>query len=409
MALPGGERSHWERMRNDPAEDSCEAWFSQDLLAPLHAAHAARRLQGLPTHDALMISPDLPPPRVMVDRLVEASVKPGAHRYSSSRGIRKLREAFQRKYERAFGVRLDPDDEVCVALGTKDALLQTLRAVTHPGDEVLVGTPLYPAYRSIFQALGLRWRTFEVSSGAEENLRRILEVLSTARVLLLNFPNNPTGVVANLDFYAALGRALHERDILVVNDFAYGELGFSGAPVSLLSCQELRSKAVEIYSLSKAYRVPGWRVAALVGMPAVVRSVQRLKSHLDYGLFTPLQMAAAAGLAADVACVREACEVFQRRAALWSEGLSLAGWRVRPPLAGACVWAEAPRTLVGVGTVGGATSLLGRCGVLGMPGELFGSEWSNYMRFACVSPEAEIRTALAALCQNAGEGGPSPG
>lgn len=383
-----------------PTEFRGETWYSDDLLAPLHAAHAARRAAGLPTHDALMISPDLPPPRVMVDRLVEAAVKPGAHRYSSSRGVRKLREAFQRKYDRAFGVALDIDDEVCVALGTKDALLQTLRAVTSAGDEVLVGTPLYPAYRSIFQALGLRWRTFEVSADADRNLREIRDQLSTAKVLLLNFPNNPTGIVAQPDFYTNLGAALAEHDILVVNDFAYGELGFFGAPVSALSCAALRTKTVEIYSLSKAYRVPGWRVAALVGASAVVRQVQRLKSHLDYGLFTPLQMAAAAGLGADARCVREACDVFQRRAALWSEGLSLAGWRVCAPRAGACVWAEAPRALLGVGTVAGATSFLARHGVLGMPGELFGSEWSNYMRFACVSPEAEIRTALTALCQS---------
>lgn len=344
-------------------------------------------------YDFSMINPDLSPPRFILDKLVENSIKASNHKYSASKGIKKIREAFAYKYERRFNVKLDPAN-ICACFGTKDAITQTLMACLAPNQNVLVAAPTYVAYNSSIKYCRLNPYYFEISPDQNQTLQNIKSALSQHPIhaIILNFPNNPTGLCVDRDFYKKLSQICDQ--ILVINDFVYGEMGFKQTPFSALAVPELN--AVETYSLSKAYSVPGWRVAGLLGNPRVVEKVSRLKSHLDYGLFTPLQIAASAALTANDDLVKANLEIYKRRALKLSEGLKRLGWSCEMPEAGACLWTTIPQKIT-LNSYQYALKLLDDLGIIALPGEVFGASYHRQMRFALVLSEEQINEVLEKL------------
>lgn len=372
-------------------------WLKDDPLRDLNALKLERLARGSPLVDLSMINPDLAPPRFLLDKLLEATVKAQNHRYAVSRGIRKLREAFVTKYGRRFGVELDPEREVCVTLGTKDALVSVLRCLGSAGDSVAVAEPTYPAHISAIELAGLEPRLFELGSDDGETARDLARVLrqSGARVVLLNLPNNPTGKFLSPLALESVCRCARDFGAIVVNDFVYGEMVYGGARApSVLSVPSGKGSTVEVYSLSKAYSVPGWRVGALVGPAEIVHQVSRLKSHSDYGVFLPLQIAAAAGLAVSDDLVSPLTRQYEYRARVLGEGLKRLGWSVESPQAGASVWAEIPERGRSVGSSVYVRHLIEEAGVFAVPGLVFGQRWDRFVRFALVHGEERLREAL---------------
>lgn len=370
-------------------------WLQEDYLAELREIRAARVERGEPLFDLSMINPDLPPPRLLVDKLLEASNKMENHRYAVARGIRKLREAFAGRYHSKFGVELDPDREVCVTMGTKDGLADALRGLCAPGERVLIGAPSYPAHLSAARLAQLTLSFFSITKDEGAMLGSIEAQLKrgNVRAVVLNFPNNPTGIAVSAAFYEKLFGMLEGADTLVINDFVYGEMGFSGhLPVSLLKVAPRSSQVLETLSMSKAFNIPGWRVGAVLGNAEAVHALSRLKAHIDYGIFLPLQSAAAAGLQAKEDLVGPTVLQYEIRARRVVQALDRCGWKVQMPSSGASVWAELPDHVVDGATA--ARTLLQRVGVLTMPGSLFGREFSRWVRFAMVQSEERLREAL---------------
>jgi alanine-synthesizing transaminase len=388
-------------------EQPLEQLLGHDHLQSLKALQHSLLLEGHPVCDLSMVNPDLAPPRVVLDRLLESVTKPANHRYAVSRGIRRLREAFSAKYAKRFGIELDPETEVCVCLGSKDATFQTLRALIKAGENVVVGAPSYPAHISAVSLVGGNYVPWTYSSEPTEAATALEGVLrsSNARVVVLNLPANPTGVVVGADWWRAIAEVCRRFDAIIVNDFVYGEMCFSGeSAASALTAREYGARCVEVYSLSKAYNVPGWRVGAILGDPEVVKAVARLKSHSDYGLFLPLQYAATVALTASEDLVRSTVNAYQRRLRVLSTGLRSLGWEVLEPKAGASIWCRYPRYLAQhveaakePASVKVAELLLREAGVLVTPGIVFGSEFDEFVRFAAVAPEERIRDVVSAL------------
>jgi alanine-synthesizing transaminase len=372
------------------------SWLQEDKLGELQRLKEQLLSEGRQLFDLSMINPDLAPARVLVDKLVEASLKPYNHRYSVSRGIRRLREAFASKYQAKFAVELDPDSEVCVTMGAKDAMLDALLSLASPGQHILLGTPTYPAHLSAARLAGLSPVFFEVSSDENAMLIAIESALKAQpiAVLALNFPNNPTGHYVSADFYRKLGAIAVGSNVFILNDFTYGEMGFAPGVSSLLAADGARERCAEIYSLSKAYSIPGWRVAALVGSARLIRQVAKLKSHIDYGVFLPLQMAASYALSTKEDLVKPLVAQYNNRCSTLSTGLRSNGWTVQEPRSGACVWAKAPRDLSSQGSLELCRNLLRDCGILAMPGLLFGEQCDEYVRFAAVVSEEYIREVV---------------
>ncbi len=375
------------------------SWLQEDKLSELQKIKQDIISRGGELFDVSMINPDIAPQRVLLDKLVEASLKPQNHRYSVSRGIRRLREAFAGKYGQRFGASIAPESDICITMGTKDAVLDSLVSLGCAGKWVLMGAPTYPAHLSAARLAGLETCFFEISVDEDLMLASIADKLRERPVcaLLLNFPNNPTGVTVSREFYKALAALLRASGTFVLNDFVYGEMGFSSSPCSLLAEESLRDQSAEVYSLSKAYSVPGWRVAALCGSQRLVRQVTRLKAHVDYGIFLPIQAASAFALSTKDDLVKPLTAQYNNRCNTLASGLRRLGWTVSAPQAGACVWGRAPSELAARGSLHLAKSILLDTGVLAMPGALFGESFNEYLRFAAVIPEERIRQALDAL------------
>jgi alanine-synthesizing transaminase len=382
--------------------------FGRDYLRPLKDRQHQMLVEGRTVLDLSMVNPDLPPPRVVLDRLLESVTKTQNHRYAVSRGVRRLREGFALKYSTRFGVTLNPEKEVCVCLGSKDATYHALKSLLKPGDSVVVSAPSYPAHISAVALAGgipVVWDYVVDPAEASRSLKALLES-SGARVLLLNFPSNPAGTVVSRAWWDAIADVCRTLDVTVINDFVYGEMCFSGeAGVSALHMSARGVRCVEVYSLSKAYNVPGWRVGALVGDERVVQSVARFKSHSDYGLFLPLQYAASVALTSSQDLVKQTVVAYQRRLKVLANGLKALGWDVAEAQAGACVWARFPQALFpvvsqttkGSRSVAFASELLDKTGVLVAPGVVFGDDYDDFVRFSAVVTEERMREVVEAL------------
>jgi len=367
---------------------------------------ARARARGEDIVDFGMGNPDRPPPRHIVDKLVEVAQRSDTHRYSMSRGIPRLRRAICEWYRRRYGVELDPESEAIVTIGSKEGLAHLALATVEPGDAVLVPNPAYPIHPYGFVIAGADIRHIPLAPATEEEEffaeveRAIKDSWPRPKILLLNFPANPTTRCVELGFFERAVALAREHGIWIIHDFAYAELTFDGyvAP-SILQVPGAKEVAVEFYSLSKSYNMPGWRVGFMCGNPELVGALARIKSYLDYGMFTPIQVAAITALEGPQECVAEIRETYRRRRDVLCEGLRSFGWEVEKPRGTMFVWAPIPEPYRAMGSLEFSKRLLTEAKVAVSPGVGFGEYGEGYVRFSLI--ENEHRTRQAVRCMRA--------
>ncbi len=362
--------------------------------------YRARR-RGEDIIDLGMGNPDIPTPTHIVDKLVEAARNPKNHRYSSSRGIPKLREAVCNWYKRKFDVDLDPETEAIATIGAKEGIAHFTLAALRPGDVALVPTPTYPIHAYSVVIAGGDLRSVPLLNGEdffESLMKAVRQTWPVPEMLILSFPHNPTTKVVDMEFFHKVVDFAREHNIIVVHDFAYAELVFDDyKPPSILQVPGAKEVAVEFYSLSKTYSMPGWRVGFMVGNPVLVEALAKLKSYYDYGIFQPIQIAAIVALNGPQDCVQEIVGIYKKRRDVLVDGLNRMGWRVEKPKGTMFVWAEIPDEYKHMGSLEFAKFLLKEGKVAVSPGIGFGYNADNYVRFALVENEQRIRQALRGM------------
>jgi alanine-synthesizing transaminase len=356
------------------------------------------RAAGEDVIDFGMGNPDQPTPEHIVDKLVETARRGDTHRYSQSKGIPRLRKAISDWYQRRYDVELDPETETIVTLGSKEGLAHLALATTGPGDAILVPNPSYPIHPYGFVIAGADIR--HVPMADEEHFFGELENAiknswPRPKMLVLNFPSNPTTHCVELGFFEKVVAIAREHKIWVVQDLAYADLCFDGyqAP-SILQVEGAKEVAVEFFSLSKSYNMPGWRVGFCCGNSELVGALARMKSYLDYGMFTPVQVAAITALEGDQTCVEEIRLLYQKRRDVLCGGLSAAGWPVTPPKATMFVWAKIPECYQNMGSLEFSKKLLTEAKVAVSPGIGFGEYGEGYVRFGLIENEHRTRQAI---------------
>ncbi len=359
------------------------------------------RARGDDIVDFGMGNPERPTPEHIVEKLVEVVRRRDTHRYSASRGIPRLRRAICNWYGERYGVDLHPDQEAIVTIGSKEGLAHLALATVEPGDTVLVPNPSYPVHPYGFVIAGADIRHVPLVPGIDffaELKRAIRETWPRPKMLVLNFPGNPTTQCVELEFFEKVVAIAREQEVWVVHDFAYADLCFDGyrAP-SILEVPGAKEIAVEFFSLSKSYNMPGWRVGFMVGNPDLVAALTRIKSYLDYGTFTPIQVAAIAALEGPQDCVADIRETYRRRRDLLCEGLRAAGWPVEAPRATMFVWAPIPEPHRDLGSLEFAKHLLAEAHVAVSPGIGFGQYGDDHVRFALIENEHRTRQALRGI------------
>lgn len=348
-----------------------------------------------------MGNPDQKTPQHIVDKLVEVAQRRDTNRYSVSRGVPRLRRAICQWYANKYDVDLDFDHEAIVTIGSKEGLAHLALALTGPGDTVLVPDPSYPIHVFGFVIAGANIRYVPIDEGKQflENLEKsIFESSPKPKVLVLNFPSNPTTHCVDLDFYQRVVDIALEHKIWVIQDLAYAELVFDGyqAP-SILQIPRAKEIAVESYSLSKTYNMPGWRVGFMCGNRTLVNALMRIKSYLDYGLFTPVQVASIAALEGPQDCVQSTCETYRKRRDLLCQGLNKVGWSVESPRATMFVWAKIPEHYAELGSLEFSKRLLQQAKVAVSPGIGFGQSGDQHVRFALIENEQRTRQAIRGI------------
>lgn len=356
------------------------------------------RAAGEDVIDFGMGNPDQPTPQHIVDKLTETARRGDTHRYSQSKGIPRLRKAICDWYRRRYQVELDPDTEAIVTLGSKEGLAHLALATTGPGDTILVPNPSYPIHPYGFVISGADIRHVPMLSDGqffEELENAIRNSWPTPKMLVLNFPSNPTTHCVELEFFERVVAIASEYGIWVVQDLAYADLCFDGymAP-SILQVPGAKDVAVEFFSLSKSYNMPGWRVGFCCGSPRLVGALGRMKSYLDYGMFTPVQVAAISALDGDQSCVEEIRQLYQKRRDVLCAGLNAAGWPVEPPRATMFVWAEIPECYRDLGSIEFSKKLLTDASVAVSPGVGFGEYGEGFVRFGLIENEHRTRQAI---------------
>lgn len=343
-------------------------------------------------------NPDLPSPDVTVAKIQEASANPRNHRYSSSRGIPKLREAIAGYYQYRFGVELDPETQVINTIGAKEGLSHLMWAVLQPGDAVLVPTPSYPIHRYAAIFAGAEVREMPMGTGADyfDTMRERWEYSwPKPRAIVLSFPHNPTGVCVDVDFMSRAVDFARENDVLLIHDNAYADLGFDGyKPPSILQVPGADEVAVELYSMTKSFSMAGWRVAFMVGNAEAVAALTKLKSYLDYGAFQPIQIAATVTLNEARDHPAKVNEIYQSRRDTLCNGLNRIGWPVDPPQGTMFVWAPIPEKYRHMGSVEFCSKLVTEAKVATSPGVGFGPGGEGNVRFALVENDQRINQAI---------------
>jgi alanine-synthesizing transaminase len=354
---------------------------------------AARRA-GEDVIDLGFGNPDLPSPPTAVDKLCEAVRNPRNHRYSASRGIPKLREAVADLYQRRFGVTLDPETEAITTIGAKEGFSHLMWVLLQPGDAALVPSPSYPIHIWGPLFAGADVREIPVGTGEDffENVQQAYRFSwPRPRVIVLSFPHNPTTTCVDLAFMQRMVDFARENEVLLVHDNAYAELGFDGfRPPSILQAEGAKECAVELYSMTKAFSMAGWRMAYLVGKAEVVQALAKLKSYLDYGAFQPIQIAATVTLNEDPDHPERAQAVYQSRRDALCDGLARVGWEVEPPRGTMFVWAPIPEPYRELGSVEFASMLVKKAKVATSPGVGFGPGGDGHVRFALIENEQRI-------------------
>ena len=359
------------------------------------------RRQGLDVIDLGFGNPDLPSPAVAVEKLAEAAHNSRNHRYSSSRGIPKLREAVADLYLRRFGVALDPDREIIATIGAKEGFSHLMWVLLQQGDAALVPSPSYPIHIWGPHLAGADVREIPMSTNADffENIQEAYEYSwPKPRVIVLSFPHNPTTACVDVDFFQRVVDFAREKDVIVVHDNAYAELGFDGyEPPSILQAKGAKECAVELYSMTKSFSMAGWRVAYLVGNAEVVQALAKLKSYLDYGTFQPIQIAATVTLNEDPDHPREVLPIYQARRDALCDGLNRIGWEIEPPRGTMFAWAPIPEPYRELGSIEFASMLVREAQVATSPGVGFGPGGDGHVRFALIENEQRIGQAVRNL------------
>ncbi|WP_417550014.1 alanine transaminase [Methylophaga sp.] len=362
---------------------------------------AKARARGEDIIDFGMGNPDKPAPAHIVEKLVEAAQRPDTHRYSVSRGIPRLRKAICDWYQRKYDVTLDPDSETIVTIGSKEGLAHLAMATVGPGDAVLVPNPAYPIHPYGFVIAGADIRHVPLMPDVDffaELEKSVKDSWPKPKMLVLNFPGNPTTQCVDLDFFQRVVDFAKEHQIWVIHDLAYGEITFDGykAP-SILQIPGAKDVAVEFYTLSKTYNMPGWRVGFMSGNPTLVAALARMKSYLDYGMFTPIQVAAITALEGPQECVAEIVETYKQRRDVLCDGLNAIGWPVEKPKATMFVWAKIPEQFREMGSLEFSKKLLKDARVAVSPGIGFGEYGDEYVRFGLIENQHRTRQAIRGI------------
>jgi len=368
------------------------------VFAEVNQAKARARAQGEDIIDLGMGNPDSPTPPHIVAKLVEAVADPRTHRYSTSKGIPGLRRALAGYYRRRFDVALDPETEVIATLGSKEGLANLAAAITSPGDTILVPNPSYPIHQFGFIIAGASVRSIpatpdEAMLAALDRAVRLSVPKPTA--LIVNFPSNPTAYMADLEFYKEIIAFARKHELWVLSDLAYAEIYFGDRiPPSILEVPGAKDIAVEFTSLSKTYSMPGWRMGFAAGNARLISALARMKSYLDYGAFTPIQVAATAALNGPQDCVADLRRLYKERRDVLVRGLTAAGWEVPSPEASMFAWAPIPPRYAHLGSVGFSKLLLARAKVAVAPGIGFGEYGDTHVRIALVENTHRLRQAV---------------
>ena len=357
--------------------------------------------------DLGMGNPDLPTPKHIVDKLCEAAQNPKNHRYSQTKGLFKLREALALWYKRKYQVDLDPETEVITTIGSKEGLAHLALTLINPGDVAIVPTPAYPIhpYSIIIAGGDVRKVPLLTEEGKfdeelffESIVKAYKESWPRPKVLILNFPHNPTTATVELPFFEKVVDFAKDNNLIVIQDLAYAEIAFDGyVPPSILQVKGAKDVAVEFYSLSKTYSMAGWRVGFAAGNKEIIHALYRMKSYLDYGMFQPIQIAAIIALKGDQSCVEEYREIYRKRRDTLINGLNRIGWPVESPKATMFVWAKIPEKFKSMGSLEFAKMLLLDGKVAVSPGIGFGEYGDNYVRFALVENELRIKQAVRGI------------
>jgi alanine-synthesizing transaminase len=368
------------------------------VFAEVNQAKARARGEGEDIIDLGMGNPDSPTPPHIVAKLIEAVQDPRAHRYSVSKGIPGLRRALAGYYQRRFDVGLDPEAEVIATLGSKEGLANLAAAITSPGDTILVPNPSYPIHQFGFIIAGAAVRSIPATPD-DEMLRALDRAVRHSvpkpTALIVNFPSNPTAYLAHLDFYREVVRLARQHSIWVLSDLAYGEIYFGDEPPpSILQIPGAKDIAVEFTSLSKTYSMPGWRMGFAAGNARLISALTRMKSYLDYGAFTPIQVAAVAALNGPQDCVGATRALYRERRDVIVTGLRAAGWDVPSPEGSMFAWAPIPPRFADLGSLEFSKLLLARAKVAVAPGIGFGEHGEGFVRIALVENTQRLRQAV---------------
>ena len=363
---------------------------------------AKARKRGEDIIDFGMGNPDQPTPQHIVDKLTEAAQRPDTHRYSMSKGIPRLRRAITNWYRDRYEVELEPESEAIVTIGSKEGLAHLALATVGPGDTVLVPNPAYPIHPYGFIIAGADIRHVPLVESEEDFFIELEKAIKDSwprpKMLVLNFPGNPTTHCVELEFFERVIALAKEHKIWVIHDLAYADIVFDGyKSPSILQVEGAKDIAVEFFTLSKSYNMPGWRVGFMVGNPTLVAALARMKSYLDYGMFTPIQVAAIAALEGPQDCVQDICDMYLKRRDALCNGLNSVGWTVEPPKATMFVWAPIPEHYREMGSLEFCKKLLKEAKVAVSPGIGFGEYGDGYVRFGLIENEHRTKQAVRGI------------
>jgi alanine-synthesizing transaminase len=378
------------------------------VFAEVNRLKAAARARGADIVDLGMGNPDMPTPQHIVDKLCETVARPRTNRYSASKGIPGLRKAQAGYYARRFGVKLDPETQVVATLGSKEGFANMAQAISAPGDVILAPSPTYPIHEFGFIISGAAIRHIPTTGGTNTTdplaeflrgvERAVRHSIPKPLAVVLSYPSNPTAQTADLAFYMETVQLAKRLDLIILSDLAYAEIYFDGnPPPSVLQVPGAIDIAVEFTSLSKTYSMPGWRMGFAVGNERLIAALARVKSYLDYGAFTPIQVAAAAALNGPQDCVEEIRKVYKARRDCLVESFGRAGWPIPPPKASMFAWAPIPEAYRGIGSVEFSKLLIDEAEVAVSPGLGFGEYGEGYVRIALVENEHRIRQAARSI------------
>ncbi|RKQ71413.1 alanine-synthesizing transaminase [Litorimonas taeanensis] len=374
------------------------------VFAEVNKLKAELRAGGMDIIDFGFGNPDLPTPQHVIDKLIETVQKPKTTGYSASRGIKGLRQACSRYYKRRFDVDLDADSEVIATIGSKEGFANLAQAITAPGDVIYAPDPSYPLHAYGFIIAGAVIQGIPAIT-ADEYLAGVKAALAEAEkppmAIVVCFPSNPTGQIADLSFYEEIVAIAKEHDIIILSDLAYSEIYFDTPPPSIFQVKGAKEDilAIETTSLSKTYSMAGWRMGFAVGSKRLIGALARVKSYLDYGAFTPIQVAACAALDGPQDVVEDAREIYKRRRDVVVESFKRAGWDVPSPDASMFTWAPLPPKFAHLGSVEFCKLLMKEAGVAVSPGNGFGPNGEGYVRIALVENEQRIRQAARNIKQ----------